>query len=132
VAKSPLVQRNRRPLQDALAALNDLTKIPLGVLLINQSRTVHRPLAAFADMVLEVACGGAGVNLDQRRQLRWRRPARRRFGNGCASACCFGVSGRSASRSRFRELESFQEKQDMLTGQRIYGLHPRHQPSGRI
>jgi hypothetical protein len=42
----PLAQRNRRPLQDALAALNDLTKIPLGVLLINQSRTFR--LLAFA------------------------------------------------------------------------------------
>ena len=67
----PLAQRNRRPLQDALATLNDLTKIPLGVLLINQSRTVHRPLAAFADMVLEIEVprGPAGRRALTRRRI---------------------------------------------------------------
>jgi hypothetical protein len=67
----PLAQRNRRPLQDALAALNDLTKIPLGVLLINQSRTVQRPLAAFADMVLEIELprGPAGSRALTRRRI---------------------------------------------------------------
>jgi AAA domain len=67
----PLAQRNRRPLHEALGALNDLTKIPLGVLLINQSRTVHRPLAAFADMVLEIELprGPAGNRALTRRRV---------------------------------------------------------------
>ena len=50
----PVAQRNRRPLQAALAQLADLARVPLAILLINQSRTVHRPLAAFTDILLEI------------------------------------------------------------------------------
>ena len=67
----PLAQRNRRPLQTALAQLADVARLPLGILLINQSRTVHRPLAACADMILEIAVprGPAGSRAATRRRI---------------------------------------------------------------
>jgi hypothetical protein len=37
----PLAQRNKGPLQEALAHMGKLAGVPLGVLIINQSRTVH-------------------------------------------------------------------------------------------
>jgi hypothetical protein len=48
----PLAQRNPRLLQWALDELRLCA--PLGVLLLNQSRNVQRPLAAFADIVIEM------------------------------------------------------------------------------
>jgi hypothetical protein len=67
----PLAQRNRRPLVAALARLAELTHVPLGILLINQSRTVHRPLAAAADIVLEIAVprGPAASHAATRRRV---------------------------------------------------------------
>jgi hypothetical protein len=50
----PLFGRNKQLLRWALARLRDLTTVPAGVLIVNQSRNVHRPLAAFADIVLEM------------------------------------------------------------------------------
>jgi hypothetical protein len=67
----PLAQRNRRPLQAALGQLAELSHLPLGILLVNQSRTVHRPLAAFADIILEIALprAPAGNRASTRRRV---------------------------------------------------------------
>lgn len=67
----PVAQRNRRPLQTALGQLAELTHLPLGILLINQSRTVHRPLAAFADILLEITIprAPAGSRASTRRRI---------------------------------------------------------------
>lgn len=51
----PLAERNRQTLRWALSGLRELTTLPLAVLLVNQSRNVQRPLAAFADIVLEMS-----------------------------------------------------------------------------
>jgi hypothetical protein len=51
----PLGERNRKTLAWALAQLSLVADSPAGVFLLNQSRTVQRPLAAFADIVLEMA-----------------------------------------------------------------------------
>jgi hypothetical protein len=54
VAFMPLFERNKRTLRWALEELHTLTLDPIGVLILNQSRAVHRPLAAFADIVIEM------------------------------------------------------------------------------
>jgi hypothetical protein len=52
----PLGGRNRKTLTWALAQLSLMVAgAPAGVLLLNQSRNVQRPLAAFADIVIEMA-----------------------------------------------------------------------------
>lgn len=51
----PLADRNKRTLQWALAQLTLVADSPAAVLILNQSRNVHRPLAAFADIVIEMA-----------------------------------------------------------------------------
>jgi hypothetical protein len=51
----PLDDRNKRTLRWALAQLRDFRDDPIGFLILNQSRNVQRPLAAFADMVIEMA-----------------------------------------------------------------------------
>jgi hypothetical protein len=51
----PLFERNRRTLRWALAQLRFVAEFPAGVLILNQSRNVHRPLAAFGDIVIEMA-----------------------------------------------------------------------------
>jgi hypothetical protein len=51
----PLADRNRRVLRWALSQLTLVASFPAAVLILNQSRNVHRPLAAFADIVLEMA-----------------------------------------------------------------------------
>ena len=58
-------------MQAALSQLTALTQLPLGILLINQSRTVHRPLAAFADIILEIAIprAPAGSRASTRRRV---------------------------------------------------------------
>src|SRR5258708_2437143 len=43
---------NQRLLRWALARLAEVASLPAAVLLLNQSRNVHRPLAAFADIVI--------------------------------------------------------------------------------
>jgi hypothetical protein len=50
----PLADRNKRVLRWALAQLSLVADTPAGVLVLNQSRNVHRPLAAFADIVIEM------------------------------------------------------------------------------
>jgi AAA domain len=55
VAFMPLFERNKRTLRRALEDLHTLTLDPIGVLIVNQSRSFHRPLAAFADIVIEMA-----------------------------------------------------------------------------
>jgi hypothetical protein len=50
----PLGLRNPRAQRWALDELNLITQ-DTGVLILNQSRNVHRPLAAFADIVIEMA-----------------------------------------------------------------------------
>jgi hypothetical protein len=51
----PLAVRNPRPLRWALAKLALVARFPAGVLILNQSRNVHRPLAAFADIVIDMS-----------------------------------------------------------------------------
>jgi hypothetical protein len=49
----PLADRNKRTLRWALSTLKLVTG-SAAVLILNQSRNVHRPLAAFADIVIEM------------------------------------------------------------------------------
>jgi hypothetical protein len=51
----PLGERNKKTRAWALAQLSLVARLPAGVLILNQSRNVQRPLAAFADIVLEMA-----------------------------------------------------------------------------
>jgi hypothetical protein len=51
----PLRERNEKTLAWALAQLSLVAGSPAGVLILNQSRNVQRPLAAFADFVIEMA-----------------------------------------------------------------------------
>ncbi len=50
----PLADRNKRTLRWALEQLRFVAEFPAGVLVLNQSRNMHRPLAAFADIVIEM------------------------------------------------------------------------------
>ncbi len=50
----PLADRNKRTQQWALAQLRLIAESPAAVLILNQSRNMHRPLAAFADIVIEM------------------------------------------------------------------------------
>jgi hypothetical protein len=54
VAFLPLSDRNKRTLHWLLADLRLIADIPVGVLILNQNRNVHRPLAAFADILIEM------------------------------------------------------------------------------
>jgi hypothetical protein len=51
----PIAGRNARILRWAIAELSLVARIPAAVLILNQSRNVQRPLAAFADIVIEMA-----------------------------------------------------------------------------
>jgi hypothetical protein len=51
----PLGERNKKTLAWALAQLSLVADVPAGVLVLNQSRNMQRPLAAFADIVIEMA-----------------------------------------------------------------------------
>ena len=51
----PLGERNKKSVAWALAQLSLVARFPAGVLILNQSRNVQRPLAAFADIVIEMA-----------------------------------------------------------------------------
>ena len=51
----PLGERDRKIRTWALSQLSLMTDAPAGVLILNQSRNVQRPLAAFADIVIEMA-----------------------------------------------------------------------------
>ena len=51
----PLGERNKKTLGWALAQLSLVAGSPAGVLILNQSRNVQRPLAAFVDIVIEMA-----------------------------------------------------------------------------
>lgn len=51
----PLAERNPRTLPWVLAELREIALNFAAVLLLNQSRNMHRPLAAFADIVLEMS-----------------------------------------------------------------------------
>ncbi len=62
----PLAGRDRRTLHWALEQLRLVADFPAGVLVLNQSRNVHRPLAAFADIVLEMEVP-RGVGATRRR-----------------------------------------------------------------
>ena len=50
----PLTDRNKQTQRGALSQLERLAPFPIGVLILNQSRNVQRPLAAFADIVIEM------------------------------------------------------------------------------
>src|SRR5205823_10138058 len=50
----PLAGRNARIRRWALSQLSLVAGFPAGVLILNQSRNIHRPLAAFADIVIEM------------------------------------------------------------------------------
>jgi hypothetical protein len=50
----PLGERNKKTRAWALAQLSLVADFPAGVLILNQSRNVQRPLAAFADIVIEM------------------------------------------------------------------------------
>src|SRR5206468_1640876 len=50
----PLADRNARFRRWAFSQLDLVANFPAGVLILNQSRNVHRPLAAFADIVIEM------------------------------------------------------------------------------
>jgi hypothetical protein len=54
VAFLPLADRNKRTLRWVLSDLSMMAGNPAGVIILNQSRNVHRPLAAFADIVIEM------------------------------------------------------------------------------
>ncbi|MBI3823761.1 MAG: AAA family ATPase [Planctomycetes bacterium] len=62
----PLADRNKRTLRWAISTLRDMADFPVAVLILNQSRNVHRPLAASADIVIEMAIP-RGVNMTRRR-----------------------------------------------------------------
>jgi hypothetical protein len=51
----PLRQRDRETMLWSLGELSLVADMPAGVLILNQSRNVQRPLAAFADIVIEMA-----------------------------------------------------------------------------
>jgi hypothetical protein len=55
VSFMPLAHRNKQLLRWVFEQLKLVAGFPAGVLILNQSRTVHRPLAAFADIVIEMA-----------------------------------------------------------------------------
>lgn len=63
----PLGERNEKARAWALAQLSLVADFPAGVLILNQSRNVQRPLAAFADIVIEMAIPH-GVALPTRRR----------------------------------------------------------------
>lgn len=65
----PLASRNKNTLANALAHVKDLLGLPMAVLLINQSRNMHRPLAAFADIVIDMSIP-RGVEQERRRLFR--------------------------------------------------------------
>jgi hypothetical protein len=50
----PLADRNKRTLRWTISQLSHVARFPAGVLILNQSRNVYRPLAAFADIVIEM------------------------------------------------------------------------------
>ena len=50
----PLAYRNPRVLRWSLGQLTIIADFPAAVLVLNQSRNVHRPLAAFADIVMQM------------------------------------------------------------------------------
>jgi hypothetical protein len=54
VAFLPLSERNKRTLHWLLADLRRMANIPVAVLILNQSRNVHRPFAAFPDILIEM------------------------------------------------------------------------------
>lgn len=62
----PLADRNKRTLRWSLLQLSLVAGFPAGVLVLNQSRYVHRPLAAFADIVIEMAIP-RGLGMTRRR-----------------------------------------------------------------
>jgi hypothetical protein len=62
----PLADRNKRTLRWSLLQLSLVAGFPAGVLVLNQSRYVHRPLAAFADIVMEMAIP-RGLGMTRRR-----------------------------------------------------------------
>jgi hypothetical protein len=51
----PLTERNQQTLRWALAQLREFRDDPIGFLLLNQDRSAHRPLAAFADILFEMS-----------------------------------------------------------------------------
>jgi len=62
----PLAGHNARLRRWALVQLSLVASFAAGVLILNQSRNVHRPLAAFADIVLEMDIP-RGLGLTRRR-----------------------------------------------------------------
>jgi hypothetical protein len=67
VSFMPLADRNKRTLRWALSTLR-LVAEQAAVLILNQSRNVHRPLAAFADIVIEMTIP-RGLGTTRRRTL---------------------------------------------------------------
>ena len=67
----PLQQRNKQSMRQALSTLTQFTCRAGGVLIINQSHTVHRPLAAFADIVIEMSIPRGGAQAARTRRRRF-------------------------------------------------------------
>jgi hypothetical protein len=65
----PLTDRNKRIMGWALSQLSIVAGFPAGVLILNQSRNHHRPLAAYADIVIEIETP-RGPELTRRRTFR--------------------------------------------------------------
>lgn len=68
VAFLPLAYRNARVLRWGLCQLSYVAARPAAVLVLNQSRNVHRPLAAFADIVIEMTIPRSAGNTPTRRR----------------------------------------------------------------
>ena len=62
----PLADRNARIRRWAISQLGLVATFPASVLILNQSRNMHRPLAAFADFVIEMEIP-RGLGLTRRR-----------------------------------------------------------------
>jgi hypothetical protein len=68
VSIMPLSGRNKRTLRWAIAQLGVAARLPAAVLVLNQSGNVYGPLAAFADIVMEMAIP-RGVGKTRRRNF---------------------------------------------------------------
>jgi hypothetical protein len=64
----PLQHRNKHALRRVLRTLTGLADLGMGVLIINQSRTVERPLAAFADIVIRMSIPRADTETGRTRR----------------------------------------------------------------
>jgi hypothetical protein len=78
----PLDRRRPRTLRWVLSELRVLCGLPMAVLIVNQSRDAHRPLAAFADIVIDMRVPHHLSPRAARVQSAGRPPTRRRIITG--------------------------------------------------